>query len=438
MATGFSQILRCLAFATLALPIIAIWSRGAEDPKGFAIQLGLTYAVLLINVLLLARGPNRKWLFRLLSLQFALLAAWLLLESGAALGIVDYRLVFGTLGDEPWRNPLNRLDPELLHVHKPHQHLVGIQQGGDIAYHFHVPERASYPYDVRYDCNGFRNETDLKKADIILVGDSLIEATSVSQSETLAALLEKDQNAVVANLGQLWYSPIQELIVLKRYGLPLKPRLCIWAFFSGNDLSDIRRYQTAMQDWPGTSASFHSLPARSFSKNALLAAFHRWGKPARLPDGLQRAADFHAPDGKSTRIYLYYPDPPMDDENLRSLAVAEKVFLDAWNLLKTEGISLLVVYIPTKFRVYHELCTFPVGSECFSWRESDLPVRLRKMLTSISPEICFLDLTDPMRESARRGALLYWPDDTHWTPAGNRAAATAIHSFLQTNPSLTH
>lgn len=430
MASSVARTLRSLAITTFALPILGIWWRPVVDARQFAWNVLLTYAVLLVNVLLLARGSARIWVFRCFAIQVAILLAWFVLEAGAAMGIVDYRLTFGTLGDEPWRNPLNRLDPELLHLHAPRQRLVGVQKGGDIAYHFRVPHPGNYPYDVQYDHNGFRNDADLANAEIVILGDSMIEATSVPREETFAALLAEKQQCTVANLGQLWYGPIQEWIVLKRFGIPLKPRVCLWAFFAGNDLSDLRRYQSAIQDWPMNSASFHSFPARSFAKNGLQAAFQRWGYPRR-PDALSRAADFRAPDGTVTRLYMYYPEPPMTPENLHSLGIVDGIFREAWELLQDHGVSLVVMYIPTKFRVYHDLCTFPKGSECASWQLSDLPERLKEMLASLSPDIHFLDLTDALKDRARSGAIVYWPDDTHWTPAGNRAAADAIQPFLE-------
>jgi len=100
-----------------------------------------------------------------------------------------------------------------------------------------------FRWDVRYDHNGFRNQTDLKSADIVVIGDSFVEGLTVSDAQLVTSLLAHLQGKVVANLGQSTYGPQQELIVLKRYGLPLRPRTVVWMFFEGNDLADVITYR---------------------------------------------------------------------------------------------------------------------------------------------------------------------------------------------------
>ena len=89
---------------------------------------------------------------------------------------------------------------------------------------------------VRYDRNGFRNSVDLQQADIVVIGDSYIEGYMTPESKLATTLLGQLQGKTVANLGHSGYGPQQELVVLKRYGLPLHPHTVIWAFFEGNDL----------------------------------------------------------------------------------------------------------------------------------------------------------------------------------------------------------
>lgn len=189
--------------------------------------------------------PRNETIARLALVAFSLVFAVGLIETTVLLKLVDYRLALGTMIDVPWLNPVNRIDPEVLHLRQPNLHLKGVMNGGDISIHMNVPSRTDYPYDAMYDRNGFRNDPNLEQADIALLGDSFIEAYTVSQELTVASLLGKLQGRAVANLGQLWYGPQQELAALKRYAVPLKPKLVVWAFFGGNDLSDYRRYAEA-------------------------------------------------------------------------------------------------------------------------------------------------------------------------------------------------
>jgi len=85
------------------------------------------------------------------------------------------------------------------------------------------------------------------------------------------------------------------------------------------------------------------------------------------------------------------------------------------------------MFVPTSFRVYHDLI---VCRDCGEGVD-DLPGRIERSLSGVSPRIAYLDLTTSLREAARRGELVYRPDDTHWTAAGHRVAAEALSGVLR-------
>ncbi|MFW6198639.1 MAG: hypothetical protein ACOC5E_02325, partial [Acidobacteriota bacterium] len=150
---------------------------------------------------------RREHLQNLLAFLLAILVCLAVSEGLAVAGLVDFRLVFGTLGDEPWRNPLNRLDDELLHLHRPNQHLEGSYVGGEITRSHDIPRTIRYEYDIRYDARGFRNDRTRESAHTVVIGDSFIESMVVPQERTLTAELERLRGLPVVNLGQLWYGP---------------------------------------------------------------------------------------------------------------------------------------------------------------------------------------------------------------------------------------
>ena len=69
-----------------------------------------------------------------------------------------------------------------------------------------------------------------------MLPDSMLATTH------LAKLTQK----TVANLGQSGYGSQQELVVLKRYALPLHPESVVRVFYEGNDLRDAARYADNM------------------------------------------------------------------------------------------------------------------------------------------------------------------------------------------------
>jgi hypothetical protein len=100
-------------------------------------------------------------------------------------------------------------------------------------------------------------------------------------------------------------------------------------------------------------------------------------------------------------------------------------------ICRKADIHLIVAFIPTKWRVYRDLCTFEPGAICTRWAVNDLPRVLDEVIREIG-DVEFLDLTRPFVDEAKRGALLYLPDDTHWSAEGHRVAALAVARALQT------
>ena len=336
-----------------------------------------------------------------------------------------------------WQRPGHQPDPELLYRRDAHLHTRLRFTGADLAPLRGVTNPTIYQCDLRLDCNGFRNPTDLSAADVIVLGDSFIEGLHVSEPELMSAQLERTLGRSVANLGRTGYGPQQELAVLRRYGLKLSPRTCVWAFYEGNDLQDVLSYQAEAARARRATAHpptwSRQLYARGFIRNALAMSL----RPApaqplrlytgRLVDRLARTTDVYfscgVNEGKEPRPY---GDMSVGFELLRSVLTA------AQTDCAQHGIDLIVVFVPAKFRVYANLCTFDRDSPCRNWKLDDLPARIQELLVSVPGEIGYLDLTPRFRAEADAGTLPYLVDDTHWSARGHRAAAEAIASILST------
>ena len=146
----------------------------------------LSYLVLWAMIFMVTNGSQIEKM-----IQFFLSTGSLILTIGfiellVAAQVADFRSILGTPISEPWRNPGNLHDPTLLHIHKPHDRWLwdGIE--------------------YRYDQHGFRNETDLESADMIVIGDSFVEGWNVSADNLLTSHLARQLDRPVANLGQSW------------------------------------------------------------------------------------------------------------------------------------------------------------------------------------------------------------------------------------------
>lgn len=353
-----------------------------------------------------------------------ILLALALVELPALLHLVDYRNVTWLSSD--------RFDPELLTMHRPHAQFHGSALGGALATAYKIPrsEMSLYRWNVKYDAHGFRNDTDLDRADVVVVGASFVEAMPVSSDALMTTLLARQTGTVVANLGQQDFSPTQDLIVLQRYGLPLRPRTVIWMFTDFNDLRQALYYRYAAPDPPGFWPAFFR---RSFTRFAY-RQLQPYLKSAPKGDGASRSGVVRNAQGNMIRIYFLHPLLPLSAESLSALEDTRAVLANAYALGAAQGARLLVVFVPEPFRVFQPFASFPVNSECRQWILNDEPQRLEAAVRSISPAIGYLDLTPVLREAVGKGIVPYFTDDNHWSPVGHQIAARAIAEYLTHTP----
>jgi hypothetical protein len=368
---------------------------------------------------------------RFLLVAGSLVFAYSLIEFPALINVIDYRAIWagGIWGS--LRFP-QTADPELINRWPPHAHYRGSASGGMAETFYRVPpsERTLFRWDLQFDRMGFRNEADLSSADTIVIGDSVVEGDSVSNNEVVTSVLQGlDGGKTVANLSRLGYGPQQEMIVLQRYGLPLRPHTVVWVFSEATDLADFMRYRPTSTQPPNY---WHSFLERSF----LRLTYHqvRGLFNAAKPSGVEYSGEIQVPGGRVTRVYFEKPAHHLTSEEFRALDGIARILAEARRLSAAQGARFLLVLAPDKYRVYHDLCQYPPESKCSRWVLSDLPERLFSAVASISPGIGYVDLTGALVTAARGGLLPYYSDDVHWSPEGHRVAAEAINAYLASQP----
>lgn len=356
----------------------------------------------------------------LASIGFALFLA----EVPAALHFLDYRALIG--GGADWWPKNYVADRELIHIRRPGSHLEGTAKGGLVRLYY-VPTAGltTYHWNVTYDGSGFRNSRDLTSADIEVIGDSFVEGMTVSDDQLLTSRLKALSGKTVANLGQPGYGPQQELIVLKRYGLRLRPRQVVWMFYEGNDLDDVQHYDQFIHSKP---SYWQDLIARSFTKNALQFIYQFF-----LPSGAQISGVASDHGNKAVEYFTNvdsYSTHHLTSADLGALDKTARIVQTATNLAANQGAKVLFVYVPDKFRVLRGVLQFPAESKCRTWELNDLPNRVHDTVLKAAPEIDYLDLTPLLQDAAKNGTVSYYPDDPHWNPEGHRIAAAAIARTL--------
>jgi len=433
---------RWLLTAVVVLAASSLWAWTAWLAQGFQKKqiprtswafgacLLMTYLSLWALHLIWTRGRSRQAAFRAILATLVIATCLGVLEIPACLGKFHYRRFWDGLTGN-WSGPSSEFvsDPELAWRRVPNLRLSGRPQG-DIAQAWNIPLRPERKLEFTFNSRGFRT-AETSRSDVVMLGDSYIEGHLVSDDETCSVQLAKLTGLTVGNFGQSGYGSAQELRVLELHGLEQKPRAVVWFFYEGNDLYDDEEFKNsrdALED-DGNAGKQKLLSSKwkfkgaSFTVNAFLA-LRRAADPL-VPNQMPYFGWFRDDQGRRARLFFHDDcEYPVGDYELELFEKTKSTFRKGKDLCEKHGVSLWLACIPTKFRVYGEVCEFPEGSACRKWKPWKLEGLFRGFCES--EKIGFLDLTGPMKAAARAGKLLYAPADTHWNPAGHAFVADLV------------
>jgi hypothetical protein len=236
----------------------------------------------------------------------------------------------------------------------------------------------------------------------------------------------------VANLGVAGYGTAQELIVLKRDGIRLKPRIVVWFFFEGNDLYNDQAFENTLLSPREVRASgwttSHSWWRRSFIRNA--HAQFRLLLHALVPSQCPHFGILAVEDHRGKTI-LFGPEAafPWTDFERSRWETARKTLSEAVRSTREHNINLLLVYVPIKFRVYRDFIELPTESEVREWTLWPLPDLFAQFCHAEG--LTCLDLTELFRSSVRDGNMPYAPADSHWNPEGHKLIAQRLQEMFE-------
>ena len=304
-------------------------------------------------------------------------------------------------------------------------------------------------HSIRFvtDEYGFRNEPPARgpaarPLDLIVLGDSFGVAAATTQEETLSGVLARDYGLNVYNLSVSRESPQQEYANLLLEGERLNTRdgACVlWLVFTGNDLDD--PYYTELEDpRPARPGAFARLAVR-------IGDFRARSPVRRLLTGGDSALIIERKfvDGRRVLFHQNYAERrgrTAEEVTRHPNFVHLKATLGAMERLAGERrLKVSVALVPSKEEVYAWVLD---GAP--AWSAGAAPSGFSEVLRGLCEQhgFRFLDLKPALSEDSRReyersGALLWWPDDTHWNGEGQRAAARAVYqNLLGGTPNLPH
>jgi len=290
----------------------------------------------------------------------------------------------------------------------------------------------------RTDHEGFRNAHDLRSADLIFLGDSYTEAGNVPEEETFVRRVGELLGQRVRNLGRAAYAPPHERVVLEVHGLPCQPRAVVWQIAEVNDLIEsdhFRRWEEAGRpSWPDVDTSLPPRRAYWQRRSPLCRLYRSVRGPRRWP----LSGRFREVGGRvhEVRFDPWLPGPPQLPLGNPGMAPLANSLRDGAARLREAGIPLVVVLIPMKIRAMGYAVTFDqplprmdMGSGGWDLREEETLARRLEILCH-EQGVPFLDMLPAFREAASAGQLVYYPMDTHLTPAGHALVADRMAAAL--------
>ena len=402
-----TQLRRPGRWAFLAAYLLAWWviaSAASRRHGGIVFALGLV--LLWWGVRAYRRGRPER-LLRLAYLSLLAAAGALLLEAALHVrpGLLGGRVAnFAYTGYHPYRGGIYSIDPRLGQLMLPNVRRWMYWNG-------HWWWHASNP-------QGWRGP-DVDRADAVFLGDSMIYGHGVNEDGTVSARFARRTGASAANLGQQGTCAIQQLVLWRRHGRGLRPRV-VFLCAHPTDIEDVvRMYSPEEQQRFLADPAYEPLvrpgPPATWDPVWL------WARHVALPmrsGGIVGALVRRLREGRTGE-----PATPRDpflprDDEFSELSRA---------LQERQGPSALPIQV-------HEAALREVGREC-----ARLGARL--VLFDIGYPRAFSAETDALAremgaeyspagrialERARAGAPVYLANDGHWTPEGAGIVADAL------------
>jgi hypothetical protein len=284
----------------------------------------------------------------------------------------------------------------------------------------------------RTDENGFRNPPGLRRADVVVIGDSVTEAGEVDEGRTFVRRAAAALGLTAVNLGTSGYGPQQELAVLKRYGLAYQPRLVVWQLTEWNDLIDAQAYRTRHEPLARTLPPWATLYAQHSPVMRLASAV----LPGRLPN----TVEFRRSDGRVEKL-MFWPYRPDPHRRLpEGFAETKAAIAAAFEACRARGVDFVVLYVPSHVRVLLPYLRFKGDAQRDRFCPGGVADRTDDLSHAVA-EFCaglgcpVIDAAPPLRRrAAADNRRVYVCNDPHLGVDGHDEVGDALARFVRSRP----
>ena len=288
------------------------------------------------------------------------------------------------------------------------------------------------PFEERWktDKMGNRNDTFYNDPDIVLIGDSFVVGSSLTQDSMLTNQLRRLFNGEIKvyNIAPVEFSKLDYYLAK---GIIKKPKLVIYLKSERYVPQGITRYKNTNSLESKIKDVLRS--NRNFSRVSIFLdkVFRRYSKnwfQARLSE---KKGD-GVPGVKESKMFFYNVEAQPYDPNLvsdfdKDLLRTKNNIVTCKNYCDSIGAEFLFIPMPNKATVYYDYVPFK--------KQPDFVLKLDSMLRAENVStINTLQLYNNYRKSHNK--LLYHLDDTHWNANAVKLVSKEIADKIKTDPFL--
>lgn len=289
------------------------------------------------------------------------------------------------------------------------------------------------------DSLAFCNPPELAKSariDIVVIAGSLPNCAGTTAEQNFNIPLGQITGLTAYNMAVPRVGPNEYVEVLRKFGLPMKPRIVLMAISEGNDLRDIDRFNDFVagkrddedEDEARSGGIFAASYALAFLKGGLELAWRQIKREFIEPDFR------YAVRAGSRRVPLNVANADLSELTYAKRMAAGRISADLYapplrefvRLAGEAGFVPMVVLVPAAYSAYAETVEFSDPSIAQVMNAYSEAQRDWFKANAAALGFRYVDATPAMREAARTRPLLYFPSNVHLTAEGHRVLAEAV------------
>jgi lysophospholipase L1-like esterase len=352
---------------------------------------------------------------RAVLVTFGLVVALLLAEAVLRIFPPPNRFTLQRLLEQQWEP-----DDELLLRLKPHLNMK-------------ISGHPEFSYTVQTNSDGLRDEPFVGDSAIAALGDSFTFGFGVEEDECWPSQLEALGNRRVANLGWAGWNSFVYPAAIRRYAIPLKTDVWLWAFFV-NDLPE----SAGAEDFLNSGERDYLSWVQTVGQSAGELRFPQTLRIVQFVAAILDPELFLLPDSgdrvfehRELRMrvgrYAWQVTDPNDPDVQRGWVLTERALREANDLARAHDATLVVIFVPCREHVYWPYVKGMLKDVDVAQLD-DVETSLAALCREL--DVAYLNLLPGFRSGAQDKRMLYFPSDGHWNEAGHELAAQLIYEFL--------